>query len=222
MPAGLNIAAALLQTLLAVGQPSDTIPPDSIVPRSVGATHSLVPVFPGSLARLEAGDLTPGLEMVLQDTVRRRPKAIDYSPMYATRLRIHQIASFATLPLFVAEYFVGEDLLKNGRQASNFSRRAHGPLAGAIAGLFAVQTITGGWNMIEGWKDPNGRTRRTVHGLAMLLAGAGFVAVGATAPHIEEEGGRPGRGNAGLHKGLAIGSMSLSLASYLMMYLWKD
>jgi hypothetical protein len=155
-----------------------------------------------------------------QDTISRRPKAIHYSDGYFTRLKIHQIASYLTIPLFAAEYAAGRQLYDKGSDAPNWAKDAHAPLAAGIAGLFAVNTVTGVWNLVESGKDPAGRTRRWIHGVSMIIADAGLVALGATAPESEEGGNL--EGNAGLHRGLAIGSMSLALASYLMMIIWKD
>jgi hypothetical protein len=51
---------------------------------------------------------------IVGDTVARkrtRPRAIEYSDAYYTRLRIHQIASYAELPMFAAEWVLGQRLL---------------------------------------------------------------------------------------------------------------
>jgi hypothetical protein len=164
--------------------------------------------------------LPPSPTGAWQDTVSRRPKAIHYSDGYYTRLKIHQIASYLTIPLFAAQYVAGRQLYDKGSDAPSWAKNAHGPLAAGVAGLFAVNTVTGVWNLVESQKAPAGRTRRWIHGVSMIIADAGFVAVGATAPETEEAG--QSEGNAGLHRGLAIGSMSLALASYLMMIIWKD
>jgi hypothetical protein len=157
------------------------------------------------------------------DTVRRRPKAVEYSDLYYTRLKIHQIASYLTVPLFVAQYLAGRELW-NHPDSDGLARQVHGPLAAGIAGLFAVNTVTGVWNLWDSRKDPSGRTRRWVHGLTMLAADAGFVVVGATAPDDDfRENGGTGRGSgASTHRNVAIGSMGLALGSYLMMLIWKD
>lgn len=158
-----------------------------------------------------------------QDTTRpRRPRAVEYSDGYYTRLRIHQLASYLTVPLFAAQYLSGRALWKNP-DSHGLARDAHGPLAVAVAGLFGVNTVTGVWNLWVARKDPNGRTRRWVHGLLMISADAGFVAVGATAPgHDFQENGGTGRSSgATTHRDLAIASMSVALSSYLMMLIWK-
>ncbi len=156
---------------------------------------------------------------VADDSVRRRPKAVEYSDLYYTRLKIHQLASYLTLPLFVAQYLSGSYLWKHP-DSHGLARDAHGPLAAGVAGLFAVNTVTGAWNMWDSRKDPHGRTRRWVHGLTMLAADVGFVVVGATAP--DDDRGASQSSGARTHRNVAIGSMSLALGSYLMMFFWKD
>ena len=147
-----------------------------------------------------------------------RPKAYHYSDGYYTRLKIHKYASYLTLPLFAAQVWSGSKLWNEGEDAG-FARDIHGPVAASIAGLFAVNTVTGVWNLWEGRKDPNGRTRRIVHSLLMITADAGFVATGASAPDDDEGEGGSG---ATRHRNLALGSMGVALSSYLMMLLWKD
>lgn len=158
--------------------------------------------------------LAPVPAWLEEDTVSRRRRAVEHSSGYYTRREIHEIASYATIPLFAAEYYVGQRLYTGHENL----RGAHSALAAGIAGLFAVNTVTGLWNLLED-KEPKGRTRRWIHGLAMLAADAGFVATAATAP--ESEHGEH-EGNRSLHRGLAITSGSVALGSYLMMLLWKD
>jgi len=166
---------------------------------------------------------TPALTLASSEADSgRRPKAIRYSDMYYTRLRVHQIASYLTVPLFVAQYLSGQALWNNP-DSHGLARDAHGPLAASVAGLFAVNTVTGVWNMWDARKDPNGRTRRWVHGLSMLVADAGFVVVGATAPDREDALNTSGHtSGARTHRNVAIGSMGLALSSYVMMLIWKD
>ena len=53
-----------------------------------------------------------------QDTEpRKRRRAIQYSDAYYTRLTIHRYASYAELPLFAAEYALGQRIL-NGQELS--------------------------------------------------------------------------------------------------------
>jgi hypothetical protein len=144
-----------------------------------------------------------------------RPKAFEYSDGYYTRLKIHKYASFAMLPLFVAQYAVGQKLY-NGN-ASDGTRSLHSGLAAGTAVLFGVNTVTGVWNLREGRKDPNHRTKRMVHGVLMLVADAGFVATGMLAPDNEHEGGGGGSENASTHRTVALTSMGIATVAYLMM-----
>ena len=139
------------------------------------------------------------------------PQLVEYSDGYFTRLTIHKWASYLTLPLFVGQYYVGSRLIDGDDSLRNW----HGILTGAIGGLFAVNTVTGVWNMWEARKDPEGRTRRTIHSVLMLLADAGFVATGALAH--ESEGGSFDSSDYNAHRGVAIASMATALVSYAIM-----
>ncbi len=148
----------------------------------------------------------------------RRAVAYEYSDAYLTRLKIHNYASYATLPIFIAQTVVGQKLY-NG-DTSNGMRSAHTALVGATAVLFGVNTVTGVWNLGEGLKDPNHKTKRMVHGFTMLLADAGFVASGMMAPHRHhsEAGFETLSGSSpSTHRAVALTSMGLATVSYLMM-----
>jgi len=164
------------------------------------------------------------------DTGETRPRAIEYSNAYGTRLAIHRYASYAELPLFAAEYALGQRILngeRNGNTASDGTRSAHRVVAGGLGVLFAVNTVTGVWNLVEARHDPAGRTRRNLHALGMLLADAGFAWTASLAGGAHERDGFEGttaaRVDAGTrHRNVAIASMSVATVSTLMMWLWKD
>lgn len=154
------------------------------------------------------------------DTGNARPKAAEYSDAYGTRLAIHRYASYTELPLFAAEYVLGEKILKDqrtGRVVSSGARSAHGAVAVGLGALFAVNTVTGVWMMIEARHDPAGRTRRNLHGLSMLLADAGFL---YTASLVGDA--RKTLDGANRHRNAAVVSIGVATASTLMMWLWKD
>ncbi|MEJ2185679.1 MAG: hypothetical protein P8Z36_07030 [Gemmatimonadota bacterium] len=161
------------------------------------------------------------------DSQQARPVLVDYSDAYYTRLTIHKWASWTMLPLFGLEYYTGTQLYKQGLAAPHWERTIHKPVAVTLAGLFALNTVTGVWNLWDGRKDPDGRAWRTTHGLLMLLADAGFVATGLTAPHFRTESGvygpgsnltgGYGHGNERLHKQIAISSMVVATVSWVMM-----
>ncbi|MEO5590422.1 MAG: hypothetical protein ABIS03_12605, partial [Gemmatimonadaceae bacterium] len=77
------------------------------------------------------------------DTLRPRPRvrSVEYSDAYATRLKIHRLGSYAMLPLFATEYYLGEKIIE-GRN-SPAERNLHVVVAGGIGALFAVNTVTG-------------------------------------------------------------------------------
>jgi hypothetical protein len=164
------------------------------------------------------------------DTGETRPRAIEYSNAYGTRLAIHRYASYAELPLFAAEYALGQRILngeRNGNPASDGTRSAHRVVAGGLGVLFAVNTVTGVWNLVEARHDPSGRTRRNLHALGMLLADAGFAWTASLAGGAHEgddfQGTTTARVDAGTrHRNVAIASMSVATVSTLMMWLWKD
>ena len=147
--------------------------------------------------------------------------AFEYSDGYLKRLKIHKYASFATIPLFVSQYVVGKKLYdRTGpeRDRSDGTRSAHSALAAATGALFAVNTVTGVWNFPESRRNREHRTKRTLHGVLMLAADAGFVATGLLAPENENEGRATGdSGKRSAHRAVALTSMGIATVSYLIM-----
>ena len=174
---------------------------------------SLQNIFPDRFERARAPAFAD------PDTVRKRKKAVEYSDFYYTRLKIHKITSYAMLPLFAVQAVAGQQLYSKGTEAPQWARDLHQPLAIAIGSLWVVNTVTGAWNWWESRHVQEGKAKRTVHGLMMTLAGAGFVATAATGP--ENEGGNYEGGNPSQHRALAISSMAVATAGWLMMILWK-
>lgn len=150
----------------------------------------------------------------------QRPRAVEVSEAYHVRLTIHHIASFATLPLFVTQYILGTRLYNNppGTQSQ---RQTHRTVALGVAGLFAVNTVTGAWNLWDSRKTSQGALRRYLHAGLMFAADAGFVATGVAAPR-----GRryltATSADRSRHRTLALTSMGTALASYAMMLVWRD
>ena len=140
--------------------------------------------------------------------------------MYNTRLTIHRIASYAEFPLFIAEYIVGTKVQNDERDnpgVTSPSKGAHTAIATGLEALFAVNTVTGLWNLIESRHEPEGRARRWIHSILMLVADGGFLAT-AGAGGSADGGGN----NADHHRALAIGSAGVATVATLMMWLWKD
>jgi hypothetical protein len=144
-----------------------------------------------------------------------RPQAIEYSEAYETRAKIHRAASWATLPLLGTEAILGQNLYNDPQGRRSSYRGAHIAVGTAITGLFVVQTVTGVWNLVEGWSDPNHKKLRLVHGIMMLGADAGFAAAYGTGP-----GGRnlvTFDRNKSTHRTVVFTTMGVATASYLLM-----
>ncbi len=148
-----------------------------------------------------------------------RTKAFEYSDGYRVRAKIHRYASFATLPLFGYEFYLGNKLFN--LEGTDSTRSMHGAVGAAIGGLFAVNTVTGVWNLMEARKDPHMRTRRMIHAVLMLVADAGFAATGALAPDSGdgEGGGFRTPKDPTTHRNVAYFSMGTATIGYLMMLL---
>jgi hypothetical protein len=142
------------------------------------------------------------------------PAATTYSNGYQTRLKIHKYASYATLPLFATELALGQSLYNNPDTGGR--KTAHAIVGTGIVSLFAVNGVTGVWNLWEGWHDPDGGKVRRIHSLLMLASSGGILATEATGPHIRN-GVIRNPGDKSLHRDLAVASISVGAAGYLLM-----
>jgi hypothetical protein len=151
-------------------------------------------------------------------TTSQRRHAVEHSDWYYRRLTVHKLASYTTIPLFATEWYLGDKLFKG--EGTSTTRSAHQAVATGLGVLFGVNTITGVWNLWDSRNDTQGRARRITHSVLMLASDAGFAATAALAPEGDEFEGE-GSDNRDRHRTVAISSMGVSLASYLMMYIWK-
>ena len=150
---------------------------------------------------------------VPQDTVPRRPRAVEYSDAYYKRLAVHRALSWAMLPLFAASYVSGDQLLSKGDDAPGWAKSVHPVAASGAAVLFGANTVTGLWNLWDGRHDANGRTRRLVHSALFLAASGGFTYAGAVLADEAEQSAAKRRD----HRAVALTSMGVSTASWLLM-----
>ena len=170
--------------------------------------------MPDSVSRIS--QRRPDIPVSIEsDTIRRRARAVEYSDAYAIRLTIHRIGSYTMLPLFGAEYALGQNLLNDSRPPS-WIRSTHAGTALGLGALFRVNTVTGVWNLWDARHDPAGRTRRIIHVSLMLASDAGFATTGVLG------GSAHSVNDNRLHRNFAIGSMALAAAGTAMMWLWKD
>lgn len=165
------------------------------------------------------GPVRTAIDAKITSQKQQKTQLVEYSDAYTVRATIHKYSSYAMLPVFAAQYYSGTLLVRErngGQWAPEWAENLHGPLAYGMAGLFTVNTATGVWNLLEARKDPEDRTRRTVHALLMMAADAGFV---ATALLIPEPGPPPPReiSPPRPHRTVAIASMSAAALSYAIM-----
>jgi hypothetical protein len=142
--------------------------------------------------------------------------AIQHSDAYLTRAKIHRIASYASLPLFALEVYLGQSLYNS---PTNNNKGAHVFVGTALVGLFGVNTVTGAWNLFgtEGRSDRQDRTIKLVHGLLMMAADVGFVATLAVAPHSHRFT-VPSQSARSLHRNVALTAIGLGTAGYMVMF----
>jgi hypothetical protein len=147
-----------------------------------------------------------------RDSARARPRSVEYSDAYYSRLTVHRYGSYAMLPMFAAEYALGQKLL-NDASPPGWIKPTHTVVAIGIGGLFTVNTVTGAWNLWESRADPTDRTRRWLHTAIMLASDAGFVwagTLGSDASHSVNARTR--------HRNVALGSIALSSAGAALMW----
>jgi hypothetical protein len=146
--------------------------------------------------------------------------AVEHSDAYQRRAKIHKYASFATIPLFATELLLGQSLYNTPSNAQSL-RGVHAAVGAGIVGLFGVNTVTGAWNLFgEGWSEKPGRTLRLVHGLLMMAADFGILATTASGPNSNNRrGALTFETDKVTHRNLAIASISVGTASYLLMLL---
>ncbi len=136
----------------------------------------------------------------------------EYSAAYYQRVTIHRWGSYAMLPLFVAQLYVGNQLYSSGAGGEDGNKDLHVVLGAGIGVLFASNTVLGAWNLWEGRKDPDDRKRKVAHAILMMAADAGFVATALLGDGVEDTGA--GRST---HRAVAIGSMVVATTGWLLM-----
>jgi hypothetical protein len=211
--------AVLLVALLAAQQ-TDTGSGAAARTAAPLITLATTPAFESYQAELPAGPAkvaeAAGVAGVA-DT--NRHQAVEHSDFYYKRLAVHRYASYATVPQFVTEYFLGQHLFNHPGEGGS-TKSAHGAVAGGSAVLFGVNPVPGVWILWDSRHDTVGRTWRYIHSFLMLAADAGFAWAGATAPGERE--GPALDSQRRKHRTIAVSSMGISLACYGMMLLWKD
>ena len=177
----------------------------------VAVEETAGPVLTSRFA-LPAPVALPGATAGLGAVPTPTDSAFEYSAAYYTRLDIHRWGSYAMLPLFAFQYLAGRELFDKSSAAPEWAKAGHGVAAGAVAGLFGVNTITGLWNLWEGRNDPQERSRKVFHAVMMLAADAGFTATGLLADDAEESLAR-----RTTHRNVALASIGMATIGYASM-----
>jgi len=206
------LTLALLASQALAPVPSTLGDPGSGPPRApVVVEEPAGPVLTSRFA-LPAPVALPGATAGLGVVPTPTDSAFEYSAAYYTRLDIHRWGSYAMLPLFAFQYLAGRELFDEGPTAPEWAEEGHGLAAGAVAGLFALNTVTGVWNLWEGRKDPQDRGRKVFHAVMMLAADAGFTATGLLADDAEESLAR-----RKTHRTVALASIGMATIGYASM-----
>lgn len=219
MPALIPVAALLFQLASATSGPGPV--PDTGAIRMAAPTDSVaaslpVPaVAPNGPLEPTADPRIPLVAFPVDTPVTRRAIAVEYSDWYARRLTIHRYASYAILPLFAAEYSLGQNLI-NDSHISPWMRPTHAAVAAGVTGLFALNTVTGVWNLWDARHDPEGRTLRVLHSAVMLASDAGFALTAVDGYRASHRGGSRTQ-----HRTVAITSMGIATVGTAMMWLFN-
>jgi hypothetical protein len=151
-----------------------------------------------------------------QDTVRRRPNAVDVSDAYELRLRIHRYASYTMIPLFAVQSVAGNQLFqadKSGAERPGWAKTTHSAGAAGLGALFTLNTVTGLWNLYESRGNEVGRTKRLLHSALLLASDAGFTYTGIT---LASDAKRSETARVD-HRNYAYYSMGAAMAGYGIM-----
>lgn len=153
------------------------------------------------------------------DTAQLRPKvrAVEYSGFYNARLKLHRALSFTMIPLFIGSYVTGDQILRHRNNPPKWATDLHKPFAIATGSVFAVNTITGLWNLYDSRHNDVGKVKRTVHSLLFIAATAGFTYAGTSLAKDAKAGEDPSH----FHRTVALASMGVSVLSWGMMVFFK-
>jgi hypothetical protein len=210
------LVTALLQVAPVAFASGDTVPANH---PAVGATFA-----PADSATALAWDhrqasmdarLVPDWSRRLEvDTNPRRKKAVSYSDEYYSRLQLHRWGSWLEFPIFGAEYWLGQKLMSPDEIPADWVKTTHAIVAGGLGGLFALNTITGVWNLYESRNDTDQRALVWTHSALMLAADAGFVVTASLAG-----GAHDSFHTRDQHRQGALISMGIASAGTLIMWI---
>ncbi len=177
--------------------------PDTIITADQGAV------------RRDTASVAVAPALASNDTVRRRPKAVEVSDAYALRLTIHHYTAFTTIPLFALQSISGNQLYQAGGSTQGHETAAwlHSASAAGLGAAFTINTVTGLWNLWDSRDNPNGRVKRWLHSGLLLASDAGFTYAGIK---LGSEA-RRSQSARDEHRRIAFISMGTALVGYGIM-----
>jgi hypothetical protein len=141
---------------------------------------------------------------------------VEVSDAYALRLRIHWYASYTTIPLFVVQSVAGNQLYQadqSGSPRPGWAKTTHSAGAAGLDALFAVNTVTGLWNLWDSRDNEVGRTKRWLHSALLLGSDGGFAYAGLKLAG-DAKNSQSGREQ---HRRVSFISMGAAVAGYAIM-----
>jgi hypothetical protein len=206
------VITALLQVAPLASAPNDTVPGATSAPAD--STSTAAPTETYRREPIVDARLVPDWSRALSvDTIPRRRRAVEYSDEYYSRLQLHRIGSWLELPVFGTEYWLGQKLISDAHPA-DWVKTTHAVVAGTLGGLFAINTVTGVWNLYESRHDTEDRALVWTHAALMLASDAGFLVTAMLAGDAEDSFHAQQR-----HKNAALVSMSIATTGTLIMWL---
>jgi hypothetical protein len=212
----MHTALTLIARLLPALAGASPAVPDTTPAPATASTASAAPLIMASSIDWLAlsGEPSPAADTA---RTRKRTRAVEYSGFYQARLKVHRVLSYSMIPLFIGSYVTGEQILKHRNDPPEWATKLHKPFAMATGAVFAVNTVTGLWNLWDSRKNSVGQTKRTIHSLLFIAASAGFTYAGTSLAHDAKD--REDWNH--FHKTVAMASMGISVVSWGMMLFFK-
>lgn len=214
------LVTALLQSSPLAPPSGDTISRDTVSAAGTGEGATSAPADSATTAwyrRSPSVDarLVPDWSRALTaDTIPRRRRAVEYSDEYYSRLQLHRWGSWLEFPVFGTEYWLGQKLMSRDEAPADWVKPTHAVVAGALGGLFAINTITGVWNLYESRNDTDQRALVWTHSALMLASDAGFLITAMLAGDAEDSFRSRDR-----HRNAALVSMGIGGVGTIIMWL---
>lgn len=198
--------------------PARPLQPDTVSTGAVASEATSAPTDSTASwqrrAAIDARLIPPLPSESSSDTLpRRRRTAIEYSDWYYRRLQVHRWGSYVELPVFAAEYWLGNKLISRDEIPASWVKPTHAGVAAALGGLFAVNTVTGVWNLYDSRKDTDQRALVWSHSALMLASDAGFMVTGLIAGDAHRT-----TSGANRHRNAALASMGVATAGTVLMW----